>query len=330
MRWIDPARVWYARHWLGVLLAPLGALYCALAMLRRLGFRRGWLASTRLPVPVVVVGNLSVGGTGKTPAVIALARLLREHGWRPAVLTRGYGRREDGVRRVAPSDTPEEVGDEPLLLARHAGCPVVVGADRVAAGRFALDRCDCDLLLTDDGLQHYRLARDIEIAVVDGRRGLGNRRCLPAGPLREPPRRLEAVDLVLHNGGEAPPGAGRMRLVPGAALALDGSGRSRPLAAFRDRRVCAVAGIGNPDRFFAMLETHGLMLDPRPYPDHHDFTAAEVAAWPAGPVLMTEKDAVKCARFGGGDHWYVPVEAEFDADSLAGLLTRLARVKRHG
>jgi tetraacyldisaccharide 4'-kinase len=320
---IDPAAVWYRRrHPLALALAPLGWLYCAVARVRRYGYRSGWFEVQRLPVPVIVVGNLSVGGTGKTPLVLKLAELAIERGWRPAILMRGYGARPGQWPRVATAgDEPAQVGDEPLLIARRGVCPVVVGPDRVADGELAIQQLGCNLLLSDDGLQHYRLARDLEIAVIDGERGLGNGRCLPAGPLREPGRRLRSVDLVIHNGGR---GLGhRFRLEPGAAYRLADPRQRRPLSDFDGQRVTAVAGIGNPGRFFTMLRGHGLWVDERPYPDHHPFTPADLAAWPPGPVLMTEKDAVKCAAFARPDHWVCPVEAVPDPAFVTAVLARI-------
>lgn len=309
---MDPNSIWYGRHPLGLVLAPLSWLYCLVVQLRRLGYRKGWLASRRLPVPVVVVGNLTVGGTGKTPAVLKLAELLRARGWRPGIITRGYGGRGAAApRRVPPDGEPAEFGDEPVLLARRSCCPVVAGPDRVAAGALALSGGDVDILLADDGLQHYRLARDIEIALIDGARGLGNGRCLPAGPLREPRGRLDTVDLVLTNGRGSGDGY-RMRLIPGAAVYLRDPAVSKPIADFIGRPVFAVAAIGNPERFFAMLRALGLEVEGLAYPDHYPFGPSDLAAWPPGPVLMTEKDAVKCAHFAGEDHWFLPVQAELD------------------
>ncbi|WP_040729205.1 tetraacyldisaccharide 4'-kinase [Thiocapsa marina] len=328
---MDPNAIWYGRHPLGLVLAPLSWLYCLVIQLRRLGYRKGWLASRRLPVPVVVVGNLTVGGTGKTPAVLALAGLLRARGRRPAIITRGYGSRRGGrgsaaPRRVPPDGEPADFGDEPVLLARRSGCPVVAGPDRVAAGALALARGDVDILLADDGLQHYRLARDIEIALVDGARGLGNGRCLPAGPLREPRGRLDTVDLVLTNGdgsGIDKDGGYRMRLVPGEAVNLRNPSISAPIADFLGRPVFAVAAIGNPERFFAMLRGLGLEVEGRAYPDHYPFAPSDLAAWPPCAVLMTEKDAVKCKSFAGEDHWFLPVEAELDKAFVEAFFRKL-------
>lgn len=311
---MDPTPIWYGHHPLGVVLAPLSWLYCLVVWLRRRGYRAGWFARRRLPVPVVVVGNLTVGGTGKTPAVLALAELLRARGWSPAIITRGYGGRGVDWPVVVPADAaadPARLGDEPVLLARRSGCPVVAGPDRVAAGLLALRQGRVDILLADDGLQHYRLYRDIEIALIDGERGLGNGRCLPAGPLRESRSRLTEVDFVLTNGGPRKAGY-RMALLPGAAVNLRDASLTRPIADFQGKPVFAVAAIGNPGRFFALLRDLGLAVQTRAYPDHHPFSAADLAEWPAGPVLMTEKDAVKCARFAGDDVWFLPVQAELD------------------
>lgn len=325
---MDPTPIWYGRHPLGLLLLPLSWLYCLVARVRRLAYRAGWLASVRLPVPVVVVGNLTVGGTGKTPAVLCLAGLLRARGWTPAIITRGYGGRAAGwPRLVPPGADPALFGDEPVLLAKRSGCPVVAGPDRVAAARLALGLAGVDILLADDGLQHYRLARDIEIAVVDGVRGFGNGRCLPAGPLREPRGRAGSVDFVLSNGG-ARGGGYRMALVPGPAVNLLEPDLTRPIADFAGERVLAVAGIGHPERFFAMLRGLGIRIRPRAYPDHHPFSASDVSGWPTGPVLMTEKDAVKCARVAAGaDHWYIPVEVELEPAFLDRLVARLEALR---
>ena len=341
---IDPTPFWYGRpcefapgkRLLSRLLLPLSWLYCGIVRGRRLGYRAGLFARVSLPVPVIVVGNLTVGGTGKTPLVLRLASLLRERGWTPGIVTRGYGgQATTWPRQVHPESDPALVGDEPVLLARRSGCTVVAGPQRVEAGALALRLGDCDILLTDDGLQHYRMARDLEIALIDGERGFGNGRCLPAGPLREPPSRLASVDLAVYHGGTGH--APSMRLIPGAAVNLRRPELTRPLADFRGERIFAVAGIGHPGRFFALLADAGLDIESRAYPDHYRFSARDLAHWPAGPVLMTEKDAVKCATLGGDNHWYLPVEAvldeaflaRFDA-KLAGLTMRARAAARSG
>lgn len=280
------------------------------------------MRSDALPVPVIVVGNLTVGGTGKTPLVLRLAGLLREQGWTPGIVTRGYGGRSSTWPwPVMPDSDPALVGDEPVLLARRSGCTVVAGPERVAAGRLAIERGGCDILLSDDGLQHYALRRDLEILLVDGQRGFGNGRCLPAGPLREPLRRLRTVDLVLYKDGV---GQGpSMRLVPGSAVSLSRPERRLDLSALRGQRVLAVAGIGDPERFFGLLEANGLEIERRPFPDHHAYTRADVDAWGDRLLIMTEKDAVKCAPFAREHHWMLPVEARLDASFEARFFDKL-------
>jgi len=327
---LTPDRLWYQGHPLGLLLVPLGWLYCAVARLRALAYRRGWLASVAVSVPVIVVGNLTVGGTGKTPLVIWLCEYLRRRGHRPGIASRGYGGSAAAQpTRVTADADPARVGDEPLLLVRRSRCPVIVGRDRAAAAGRLADELGCDLVITDDGLQHYRLQRDLEILVVDADRRFGNGRCLPAGPLREPVARAGGVDLVILNGdgGDAGP---RMRLTPGPAVSLTTPAVRRALTDFRGSRVTAVAGIGHPERFFAMLRRLGLDIDARPYPDHHRFSAADLATWPAGPVLMTEKDAVKCRGLSGADAWYVPVDAQPDDGFVAALEDRLGLIRSLG
>ncbi len=339
--------LWYgeeARPLASALLRPLGALYCAAASLRARLYATRVLRPVELPVPVVVVGNISVGGTGKTPLLIWLAGALAARGYRPGIVARGYGgASREWPRSVTPGSDPREVGDEPVLLAQRTGCPVAVGPDRVAAARRLLEQSDVDVLLADDGLQHYRLARTVEIAVVDGARGLGNGRCLPAGPLRERPARLARVDaLVVNGGGEQRGEAGGGRDVPSALLArlappaarpaaiaarLEtarvyslADGREAALADFVGRRVRAVAGIGHPERFFAMLRRAGLEVVPRPLPDHAPIGAADLAPG-AEPVLLTEKDAVKCRAFAPPGVWCVAVDMRFEPAGAETLVT---------
>jgi tetraacyldisaccharide 4'-kinase len=296
---------WLAERWYGgqppaTVLTWIEALYRWLSERRRA--REG--APVRLPVPVVVVGNFTVGGTGKTPLTIALAEHFLRRGFRPGVISRGYGRRERGPVRVGAGTPVDASGDEPALIHARTGVPVQVDADRVAAAR-ALIADGCDLLLADDGLQHRRLGRDLEIEVVDGQRRHGNGHLLPAGPLREAPRptALRVVNGPGARGGEWP-----MGLLLGDARSLDGA-RRQPLAAFAGTDVGAVAGIGNPRRFFESLERAGLRVRGRAFADHHRFSARDFAGLPT-PVLMTEKDAVKCRGLGLADAWAVPVHAD--------------------
>lgn len=325
IRWLDA--VWYGKARGGWWLRPLALVFRTAVMLRRLAYRLGLYSVTRLPVPVVVVGNLTVGGTGKTPLTIALVQLLRAAGYRPAVVCRGYGARGVGVpQRVHAHSDPATVGDEPVLIARRADCPVVVGRRRAVAAAWLLSRMpECDVLVCDDGLQHYALGRDLEIVVVDGLRGFGNGRLLPAGPLREPPARLARTDLVVQHGGEPASGRYRMRLQGAVAVNLC-CGTSRPLSEFADTVVHAVAGIGNPESFFGHLRAHGLRIEAHPFPDHHPFRKEHLSFADDAPVLMTEKDAVKCKTFAAAHWWEVPVEAELDPALGAALLARLDRL----
>ena len=318
--------VWTRRGLPALALWPLSVLFCGLVVLRRTAYRHGLLPSRPPPRPVILVGNLSVGGTGKTPLVAWLAAHARARGWRPGILARGYGGRAgDWPRRVSPGDSAAEVGDEPLLLARECGVPVAAGPDRVKAGALLAE--DCDLLISDDGLQHYALARDLEIAVVDGQRRLGNGFCLPAGPLREPPARLTEVDLVVANGLPLA-GEFRMDMVLGEAVSLTDPDRRRPLESFTgERRPLALAGIGNPDRFFAALAAAGLDCETRAFPDHHPFRAADLAPFAGRPVLMTAKDGVKCEAFATPNLWYVPVRALPEAAFVQRIDTFLATLQ---
>jgi tetraacyldisaccharide 4'-kinase len=315
---------WYGPPSRRSLLEPLGWLYGALMRLRRRAYAAGMLSSVRVACPVIVIGNLTVGGTGKTPLTLWLARALRARGVEAGILSRGYGRSGGAVRVVRGDSAWTEVGDEPLLLARRSGCPTVVAADRVAGARRLIE-LGARVILCDDGLQHLRLARDCEILVIDGARGFGNGRLLPAGPLREPEvAALARVDLKVVNGAPehaSLAGAGallRMDLIPGAAYALAAEQGSRPLADFGGTPVHAVAGIGNPARFFRELRDQELNLIEHAFPDHHPLSAADLTFGDDLPVLMTEKDAVKCQGFADARLWYVPVEARFaEADASA-------------
>jgi tetraacyldisaccharide 4'-kinase len=327
--------LWYGESPGVSILQPLSWLYGAAIAVRRKAYERGWARSHDVGRPVIVVGNLTVGGTGKTPLTMWLATRLRQRGYVVGLLSRGYGRRQGGLRMVT-SDSPwQEVGDEPLLLHRRTGCMTLVARDRVAGARALAER-GAKVILADDGLQHLRMKRVCEIVVVDGARGLGNGRMLPAGPLRESGSRARAADALVVNGGrEGEPVRGvpqklgaaalRMRLQGVQARQVAGFGQEQPLEAFRGRPVHAVAGIGNPQRFFADLRACGLELIEHPFPDHHPLSAADLDFGDGLAVLMTEKDAVKCPQVAGSRHWYVPVEADFsEADShrLLGLVMR--------
>jgi tetraacyldisaccharide 4'-kinase len=320
--WLN--RVWYERSAPRWWLVPLSLLYGTVTGSRRFLYARRLRKSTRLPVPVVVVGNLSVGGTGKTPLVCWLVARLKERGFKPGVVTRGYGGTSGGVRLVEASDDPHVVGDESVLLARRTGVPLAVGRDRPAAG-LLLVNAGCDVIVSDDGLQHYALARDCEIVVIDGDRLFGNGWLLPAGPLRETRGRMEAADAIVVNGGRAlVDDALSMRLEAKSAMRLVG-GATQSLEDFEPGPVHAVAGIGNPERFFNMLRAHGIEVLGHPLPDHAHIQAPDIFFADGRPVLMTEKDAVKCAQIAGTQHWYVPVSASFDAAESAVILDIVTR-----
>ena len=313
-------RLWYQGGRACWWLLPLSGVYWLLSALRRMLYRYGVKRQISLPVPVVVVGNISVGGTGKTPFTLLLAQLLQQQGWRPGIVSRGYGARVTGPILVAKDADAAEVGDEPLLLAQTSGCPVVVCPDRVAAAQFLLASTDCNIIISDDGLQHYRLARDVEIVLLDGNRGIGNGYLLPAGPLREGVWRLQQADLVVANSAPSTLADGVMVLHPAPAQALIGGALLTPCA------VALVAGIGNPERFEQTAKTAGFSVRSRHYfADHHHFIAADFDAI-QGPILMTEKDAVKCRPFAQADWFSLAVQAKPDAaiiTKLTSILTNL-------
>lgn len=319
---------WIEKQWSQVgpwqlLLAPLAVLFRLASAGRRRLYRAGVLRSERLRVPVIVVGNITVGGSGKTPLTLWLAGFLRDQGFKPGIVSRGYGGRARSPLRVTAGTDPALAGDEPVLLARRSLCPVWVGRDRAAAARALLDaEPACDLILADDGLQHYRLARDMEIAVVDAERRFGNGLPLPAGPLREPASRLDEVDAVVWHGAPdaVPGGGGAPRRAPHFRMRLAGEGfwnllnpevKAGP-GAFHGRRICAVAGIGHPPRFFGHLRDLGLEGESLAFPDHHRYCPEDLRAPGCDAVLMTEKDAVKCLPFADERMWALAVQAEVD------------------
>ncbi len=318
-------------------LAPLSMLFETSVAMRRRRFLNNQDAVERLPVPVVVVGNLTVGGAGKTPLVIALVEALRAAGYAPGVISRGYGgsaTRSKSATVPVGSDDAEAAarfGDEAVLIRRRTGAPVFVGKRRVDAARALLaEHRDVDVLLSDDGLQHYALGRNFEIAVFDAR-GAGNAKLLPAGPLREPLTRLGEVDAIVLNGDDAtlpelPDGVAlaqppfRMELVPGDAYRVNDPATTRTLDSFRGRRLTAAAGIGNPQRFFALLKGAGLSFHRMPLADHHRYAENPFARRNSEAVLMTEKDAVKCGRFDESRMWAVPVSARIDPGLVEAIL----------
>ncbi|MBI1194281.1 MAG: tetraacyldisaccharide 4'-kinase [Gammaproteobacteria bacterium] len=321
--------VWYRRKkspW-SFALWPLAALFGLITAFRRGAYRCGFFKVHHPAVPVVVVGNITVGGTGKSPLIITLAKQLRKAGFHPGILSRGYrGAADSWPQAVGPDSDPLMFGDEPVMIAARTRCPVAVGPDRVAAVRKLLvEHAECDVILSDDGLQHYRLGRDIEIVVVDGARRFGNGLLLPAGPLREPIERLAEADFVVTNGGHAEPGEYGMTLRPLAWRPVTGAGERMELNAFDARDAHAVAAIGHPERFFSTLTQLGIRFDKRTFPDHHPLWPADLAFDDELPILMTEKDAVKCRDFALENAWYLEVEATVSRDLIDSLLLQLPK-----
>ena len=320
-------RHWYHRGLLAWLLWPLSRVFRFLVALRRLLYWLRVLPSRHPGIPVIVVGNLTAGGTGKTPLVIWIAERLKKDGWTPGIVSRGYGARIDVPRAATIADDASAVGDEPILLSRRSGCPVWVGADRVAViAALRSAHPEVDVVILDDGLQHYRLRRDLEIAVIDAR-GLGNGFLLPAGPLREPAWRLRSVDAVVANGLSHKQGFDMV--LAGDTLHRMTDARDRqPLAAFAGQKVHAVAGIGDPKRFFLQLGAAGIKVQPHPFPDHHAFAPAELEFGDGLPVLMTEKDAVKLRHAARPNWWVLPVTARIDPAFGGWLLEKLNEWRR--
>ena len=309
---------WQSRGLTASLLWPISLLFGLLSATRRGMFRCGLLQSFALPVPVIIVGNVVVGGTGKTPLVISLVHALRQAGYVPGVISRGYGAVALAVHAVTPDSVAALVGDEPLLIAQQTGCAVTIGRDRVAAARQLLrDHPTVNVILSDDGLQHYRLQRTFEIVLFDERGG-GNRWLLPAGPLREPMSRRR--DATVVNGSRIPakfpPQTMLMQLCGDHAEALSNRTDKQPLRGLSGR-ILAAAGIGNPQRFFTLLRDAGLVIDTMALPDHHVFSDASFADVEADLILITEKDAVKCVQIDSLKNdprlWVVPVTARIDA-----------------
>lgn len=318
MKWNN---IWYSKHLLALTLAPLSWLFCAIVQIRRYAYQYGLLANHRVPVPVIIVGNITVGGTGKTPLVIWLGQFLKQQGFTPGIVSRGYGgRAKKWPQSVYPDSDPYLVGDEPVLLARHSGCPVTVAPQRIAAVQSLLENHNCNLIISDDGLQHYALARDIEIAVIDGTRRYGNQRCLPAGPLREPLNRLQTIDFLVTKIKSIPylKETGLVTTMPNEFLMQPLNQSLRrvtddsivlALSTLREHSVHAVAGIGHPAHFFTDLCDNGLKVHCHEFPDHYHYCQTDIEFDDDLPVIMTEKDAVKCRAFASSRHWYLPIEA---------------------
>lgn len=303
---------WYSQNPIAWLLLPLAGVYCLLAGWRFRLYHNNWLHRFKAEVPVIVVGNIHVGGTGKTPLIIKLCEILKQQGMSPGIISRGY-RSQSKIfpLEIMHNTSAADAGDESLMLARRTQCPVVIGADREADIQLLLERHKCNIILSDDGMQHYRMRRDVEIAVVDVKRKFGNGFCLPAGPLREPVERLRSVDMVIANGGAD--NQLSYAIKPMQLISLAEHPEISTLNDFAGKKIHAVAGIGHPQRFFDTLHTHGIEYIPHPFPDHHIYNMTDLHFGDDLPVIMTEKDAVKCAGFYLPRHWYVTIDIELSA-----------------
>ena len=321
---------WYQTSALTLLLTPLSWLFAILAAARRFLYQAKLLSAIQIPVPVVVVGNISVGGTGKTPLTLWLAQEFIAAGWHPGIISRGYlqsGASSNLPKEVSSQDLATEVGDEPLLMAQRKLCPVWISRDRPAAALALLQaHPECDIILSDDGLQHYRLRRAAEIAVVDGARRFGNGQLLPACPLREPISRLKSVTAVVVNGGSAQPNEFSMRLIGTQFYNLLNPEFTVTAEYFAGQTLHAIAGIGHPQRFFQHLQKLGLNCQIHAFPDHHQYRAGELDFTAADALLMTEKDAVKCTAFATEKFWVLRVDAEVDT-ALAQLIIKKVSTK---
>ena len=321
--------IWYESHPLSLALRPISHVLKALVWGRRKAYAKGWSSQYQAKVPVIVVGNISVGGTGKTPFIIWLGKLLQaQHkagaaAIRIGVVSRGYkSAGEHSPSLLNAHSLPEQVGDEPYMIYQHLQCPMAVGADRVHAIELLLAQHELDLILSDDGMQHYAMVRQLEIAVIDGTRGLGNGHLLPSGPLREPPERLRSVDFIVAN-SQSYRHFPVMHLRADRVLSVSDNEPVATLADFHGQRVHAIAGIGNPQRFFNTLKAHGINCIEHPKPDHHHFELADVQFTDGLAVLMTEKDAVKCRKIGADKLLYVPVEAQLPDEFSTALLNEI-------
>lgn len=318
--------MWYGQRPIALLFIPFSWLFGLVVKLRALFYGKGWLASTRLSVPVIIVGNITVGGTGKTPVVIWVAELLKSAGYSPGIVSRGYGGiASNWPQQVRKDSDSRVVGDEAKILARRTDCPVAVGPNRVESAQALIDRHQCDIIISDDGLQHYALQRDIEIALVDGERRYGNRYLLPAGPLREPVSRLETVDFIVCNGlantNEYP-----LKVEGKEAIKLIDESQRVELTDLSSTPCHALAGLGNPSRFFSHLKKFGLSVEAHIFPDHFKYTQSDINFNDEKPVLMTEKDAVKCTFMANERHWYVPIKAKMTEKFGLALLSQIKEI----
>jgi tetraacyldisaccharide 4'-kinase len=335
---------WFQKQWSSyslwhILLIPLSWIFSAIINVRKFLYSFGWLESTRLGVPVIVVGNITVGGTGKTPMVIWLAEQLKLAGFTPGIISRGFGGTSKLATAVFASSNPQQVGDEPVLIAKRTACPMFVGSSRAVAGQALLKaNPQCNIIISDDGLQHYGLKRDVEIALINSSQQFGNQLLLPAGPLREKLSRLQSVDVIVDSGkganfgysfkDEMPP-VFKMNVLGEAFESLNDSQSTQSASYFADKNLVAIAGIGNPERFFNQLSALGLQFESMAFEDHHAFTAQDLTQFYGKTILMTEKDAVKCSALTSTDAWYLPITAMINDSSQVSLITLILQKLRN-
>ena len=314
---------WYSKTHLTQLLRPLTLLFCGIVAIRKALYSLKVLKQTKLEVPVIVVGNITVGGTGKTPLVIWIAKFLKESGFTPGIVSRGYmGKAKSWPQQVRPDSDPVIVGDEAILISRQAQCPMAVGPDRVEAAQALLKYSNCDIIISDDGLQHYALQRTIEVVVIDGVRRFGNGYCLPAGPLREAVNRIDKADFIVTN-GIASAGEFAMRYSGKELVNLIEPDSKLMLSDFKGKKVHAVSAIGNPQRFFDYLRSQGLDIIEHSFPDHYMYSQNDITFDDSLVVLMTEKDAVKCQRYRISNCWYLPIDVEMKKEFGLRLLNKI-------
>ncbi len=322
-------RIWYKNHPAYILLLPLSLIFGVVLSIRKLLYSSGIFKTKVASVPVIVVGNFTTGGTGKTPFVIWLVEFLKTKGLNPGVISRGYGvNSRSKVQQVCADSEPGSVGDEPVLIARRTGVPVAVSADKYQGAMLLIENEQCDVLICDDGLQHLSLGRDLEIAIIDGDRKFGNKYLLPAGPLREPLSRMSSVDIIISK-GTALDNAWQMNYEYGDPVSLLDDKNTMQIESLKDRQIHVVSGIANPGRLHEYLKNMGIRFECHIFPDHFDFSSHDLNFADNLPIVMTEKDAVKCIKFANPNMWYLPIQAVFN-DVFIHTIDALAREKIYG
>ncbi len=320
---MDFQNAWYQNKVVWWPLIPLSILYRWGVKFRKMLYSTGVFPQEKFPIPIIIVGNITVGGTGKTPLVIYVAELLKSHGFKPGIVSRGYKGEHREPTIVTSKSDPKQVGDEAVVVVKRTHCAMVVGKNRSLAIKKLLKEYAVDVVISDDGLQHYAISRQIEIAVVDGNRRFGNEYCLPVGPLREPKNRLDQVNLIVINNGKTKANEHAMRYDPGLLYHALNPTQEQTLDTWKGKKVHAVTGLGNPKQFFDLLKNYGLEVIPHAYPDHYFFKSQDVVFADHLPIIMTEKDAVKCTAFFGEHHWILPIKAAVSPMFNAQLLTLL-------